>query len=137
MGWYEAIRDAGDVALKLHDAELNQHLATLRMEGAKLAEENARLREELILLREAARVRDEMTFRANVYWRRDGADETGPFCPKCWDDGRKPVRMLDQDEYDWICSVCSGRIFKPGGEERFNAARASARDASRRRDRQW
>lgn len=116
MGWYEAFKDVLAVADRLRDAELKQRLADVQVEGAKLAEENARLRQELIGLREQVRIRQEMQYQDNVYWRQSGQGKReGPFCPKCLDGERKAARMSDRaDDHCWRCPVCRYAIMKPG-----------------------
>lgn len=117
MGWYEALKDIATVADRLRDAELKQLLATVRVEGAKLAEDNARLRQELLDLREQVKIRQEMDYRDNAYWRRTaGGKSEGPFCPKCLDGSGKSSRMRDYSDWHlWTCSVCECSIEKPGG----------------------
>ena len=111
MGWYEAIKDLGSVAEKINHAEILEKLALLRMECAALAEENARLREEN--LKQAAQInaREDLQFKHNVYWRGDGDNREGPFCPKCLNDSGKVARMGDtlKDGW-WRCVVCDLKV---------------------------
>lgn len=117
MGLYEAIKDALTVADHFKNADLIRRLVDVQMEGAKLAEENARLRQELADLREQAKIRQEMRYQSNVYWRQLGEGKSeGPFCPKCLDGNGKAARMSDfADFHAWICPVCNCSIQKPGG----------------------
>ena len=127
MGWYEALKDAIAAADRLRDAEMKQRLADVQVECAKLAEENARLRQELIDLRERERIREEMQYADNVYWRPSGKGKReGPFCPKCFDGENKTARMSEhlEDSY-WRCPVCNYAILKPGESHTLPSSRPS------------
>lgn len=119
MAWYEAIKDAVTVADRLRDAELQHRLAAVQVECAKLAEKNARLRQELLDLREQSQTRQEMKFKDNVYWRVNGDEMEGPFCPKCLDGDKKSSRMAERSEDSfWRCPVCGCNIRRPGTSSR-------------------
>jgi hypothetical protein len=112
MGWYEAIKDLIGVADRLRDADLKGKLADVQMEGAKLAEENSRLRDSLRECREQARVRQDLVYKDNVYWNR--SDQSGPFCPKCFDSTGTSARMsVEHDDHCWRCHVCGHAVIKP------------------------
>lgn len=84
---------------------------SIRERVVKLTEESDALRRELIARDtriqelESELHRDaQMVFERNAFWK--GAE--GPFCPKCWGDERKEMRMIKQrpDAKMSICPKC-------------------------------
>ena len=61
----------------------------LRSELADLKAENARLATELESLKSAA---PELVVKAGLYHKPDG---DGPFCPTCYDNNRKVIRLTE------------------------------------------
>jgi hypothetical protein len=80
---------------------------------ADAEEENRALRHEIALLTEQASIATSLEFAETTYWRRDAERRLdGPYCPTCWDDKRKLIRLKhaegrfgvngDQRRYDCI-----------------------------------
>jgi len=80
---------------------------------ADAEEENRGLRRDIEQLKEQASVVASLEFAETVYWRRDAEGKLeGPYCPTCWDDKRKLIRLKhtegrfgvsgDQRRYDCI-----------------------------------
>ncbi|HXA52230.1 MAG TPA: bZIP transcription factor [Candidatus Acidoferrum sp.] len=74
--------------------ELQQHILTLQEQVHDLAEENRSLQIQIETLQQLQNIDATVEFANEVYWRRK-ADQTleGPFCPTCWDDAKKLVRL--------------------------------------------
>ena len=140
MGFYELLKDLGHLAQQLNNAAITKATAELKLEGAqlmsekaelteraaKLLEENARLREQLSL-------RDALVFEENVYWKNTSSDQReGPFCPACFDDKGKAIRMQDErDEFIddfYECTVCHYRAIDPHGTPKKDPNRLRRQD---------
>ncbi|MBZ5638008.1 MAG: SIKE family protein [Acidobacteriia bacterium] len=110
MGVLDALKDAGQLAKGLASIEDKQKLLDLQVAALEIAQRNAQLEQENRELREKLRIRDELTFRENVYWR-DGQADKGPFCPPCWDSRGLLVHLTETTpnvQYD--CRSC-GKYF--------------------------
>ena len=61
-------------------------------------EENRSLKREVEQLKEQASAAASLEFAEAVYWRRDPQNRLdGPYCPTCWDDNRKLIRLKHLD----------------------------------------
>jgi len=114
-GWAQK---AFAIAKTLNNADLLVALAELKSDYADRVTEIAELKQRIRTLEDRLSAGITMLFRENVYWRQiEGSGEEGPYCPKCWDGERKPVRMLQrEDDFRWWCSVCVLAIQRPGME---------------------
>src|SRR5687768_16683043 len=100
MSWYTAVKDALTVAGRLKGAELENKVIKVQGECSKLSEENAKLKQEITELKKQLRVRGEMKYIQNVYWKssEDGSKDEGPFCPKCFDGDGRTARLAERAE---------------------------------------
>jgi hypothetical protein len=61
-------------------------------------EESRSLKREIEQLKEQASTATSLEFAETVYWRRDAKGQLdGPYCPTCWDDKRKLIRLKHAD----------------------------------------
>lgn len=94
--------------------EAERKILKLREAALDLQEENLALREEIKNLREQKSGRVELEFVDGVYWRLEGGERVGPFCPRCYAEDRHLSELLDGSRYvaktRWICTVCN-RVF--------------------------
>ena len=94
--------------LKLKIADLTEQLANIRLQAVDLAEENNSLKQQI----EKMNSPPEMEYRDNVYFKLDG---DGPFCPTCYDNNGKMIRIAEVEEVfrdmcKYMCNVCEGQI---------------------------
>ena len=114
---WEAIEKAVEYAGRGMTAELREQLSEVRMQAAALREQLADLREENTRLREQAAVRTSMVHESGLYFREvDGKDRDGPFCPGCYDDKGKQIRLQRSDDGVECCTRCEFRWTPPGWE---------------------
>ena len=99
----------------------------------QLREENRRLRDENQELKARAATRADLEWKDNVYWRREGDDLVGPYCPKCLDGDAKLVRMTVGSDY-FRCTVCTCAEATPERNEDLQRAREKRRGP---RERSW
>ena len=74
-------------------ADLSMELADTKLRLSKLIEENSELKEELSKLKQSKSGADELIFKDGLYYKNGG---DGPFCPGCYDDKRKKIRIHKQ-----------------------------------------
>lgn len=114
MGFLKKIGIAITFAEKLQQADLVKDLTEARQEWNELLQDNIRLQEENRRLRDAAKQREGMAFRDNVWWRGSGDEAAGPFCPKCkGSDKVNPMAAHEEDDF-WRCAVCGCAVRRPG-----------------------
>jgi len=90
----EAVKTAISLVRKGDLAALEKVLLDLRDDIAKLRDANIELRNENRDLREKLNTREGLTFAENVWWKLlDNGGREGPYCPKCYGDRDKAVRM--------------------------------------------
>ena len=97
-------------------------------EAAQLQQENSALREEIKELKAEKRIGPKIELADGVYWRLEGKERVGPFCPSCYHEYRQFVGLLDGSRYvaqtRWICTACN-RVF--GSRQRKGGPRLKSR----------
>jgi cell division protein FtsB len=114
-------KDAGKIELFSQVIDLQQSIVEAIAENTSLVQINAdltrevnRLREDLDRLKRSRDDRAAFVFKGDVYWRGEGSNEEGPFCPKCLDADEKPIRMIDRKNGYTCCVHCNFSISTPG-----------------------
>lgn len=102
---FQAFRSAVEATKSLNDAVLQKQLADGMVEASKLAQENAELRNQNTRLSDQLRVRDEMEWRLEAWWKR-GDPTDGPYCPRCLGAEGKMLRMMVRG-WVWHCPNCT------------------------------
>jgi len=85
----ENIKAIKEIADSMQNIELQSHIVDLKEQILELRDENFDLKEQL-----RQRTEHNMIFENHVYWdlKEDGTKD-GPYCPACWDDNGKAVRL--------------------------------------------
>lgn len=90
--------------------EIREDLIDAKAALLEARQENIDLGQRVQQLEEAARLRDELTFKNNVYWKGD----EGPFCPRCFDSDGAARRMeVSSDDPTWKCLTCDKWVYTP------------------------
>ncbi len=79
--------------------------------------ENGSLQDRVRELERQIRLERNLEFDGAVYWRvGEGGKRDGPFCPVCFDDSKKSVRLQNGASYigksPWYCLVCKSHFVK-------------------------
>ena len=103
----EKIKDAD---IKMLIADLNIELAKAKNSIAELITENQKLKSEIDNLRNNKT--EKLQFKGGAYYDTTG---DGPFCPGCYDNKNKKIRLVDNDPNfkfigNYLCPVC-GNMF--------------------------
>ena len=104
---------------KLKLAELVNSLADAKLELAQLQEvmlgKDRRIQE----LEESLNLKEKLTWRDPVYYLETKDSEEGPFCPQCYDNNQKVIRLQTFEEGHWHCMTCDkdffSQSFNPNG----------------------
>ena len=99
-----------DLVKKGATSEAQEKIMELREASIELQEENFNLREEVRELKAKLEAKESLTFNGEVYYRMDGEDKEGPYCPGCYDSQSKLIRLHPQDSQVWgnesHCKIC-------------------------------
>lgn len=113
MGFYDAMKDAINMAQKADNIELYRQLLDLGAQALELQSEVARLREENQKLREKANV-ESLIVRHNVPFVTLKDDTDGiVYCSNCWDGKRVLIQMMISQSYGvntYYCHTCKNQF---------------------------
>lgn len=98
----EAVVAVTDIQIKL--GQLSAQFMELSQANAGLAKENSELKEKL-------EFKAKLKFKKPFYMTEDS---DGPFCPKCWDDDKKGIRLDGPSSgyKRWDCPKCKNHFME-------------------------
>jgi hypothetical protein len=94
----ETAKSVAVLIQKTDNLELLKQALALQTQVHELVDENR-------LLKARLATREDIEFRENGYWRKDGGG--GPFCTPCWDAHDRLVRLHLQVGYNPRCPSCN------------------------------
>lgn len=110
MAFLDTAKDAYDLAKKGMTIELQEKMMELREQAIALQEENIKLRKKVLELEAEAEVKEQLEFRGGMYFRQKEGQEDGPFCPRCYDERAKLIRLQalrdPQTDVTHLCCAC-------------------------------
>lgn len=112
MGFYDAMKDAVNLAQKADNIELYRQLLDLSAQALDLQAEVARLREENADLKKNRELESKIIRHSNPYITLTGDEKELMYCATCWDKERKLIQMKEQKIYDSpqvVCNICKNR----------------------------
>lgn len=106
----ETFKDIYELAKKAGTIDLQQRVIELREQTFELREENLSLKEKVREVESKIELEKEVQFSDGVYWqlKSDGSKD-GPFCQRCFDEGRKLIRVHPcyyNNTPIWHCYAC-------------------------------
>lgn len=99
------IKDSG---VSLEQAEIKLQIANLISSLADAKIELADLQVEFNQLKEQLSQRDSVKWVKPYYMRQLDDIMDGPFCPTCYDNNEKLIRLQGSGENGWHCLICKG-----------------------------
>lgn len=105
MAIVESVKAIAKLTKEIGDIELKQKIIELQSEVLDLIEENHHLRMEKTKADDKAQIGDNLEFRNDMYFLREGDETSGPYCSPCWDGEEKLIRMHDSG-IGPLCPVC-------------------------------
>ena len=109
-GAIKLLKEAREAAKRSDDHDLKDKLSDLYDAFLDLKEVVGNLRDENEELRKKLEMQAELKWNPKVKLYFVEGDSC-PFCPACWDDKRKPVRLHDYGQDEYICKVCNSRFW--------------------------
>jgi hypothetical protein len=119
-----SIKTAAELAKIIKDSSSSLEKAEIKFKLADLVSALAEAKmdiasiQELVLEKEKeiSSLKDKLETKNNVLWEKpyyflDTANgKDGPFCPACYDDSQKLIRLQDRTNGTWMCHVCKGYL---------------------------
>lgn len=120
------LRQIREMIKRSNDQELSRLILALQRDIFALESENLKLSVELTSLKRELAEREKLQMRPPYnYYFRDGDDV--PFCPACWEDGRKVIHLSAPERLDSgirrQCRVCKETYWEDstGGKAKAGA----------------
>lgn len=110
MGFYDAMKDAMNMAQKADNIELYRQLLDLSAQALDLQAEVARLREENAELKKVNDLEDDIEFYVDAFVTRKSDLKPIKYCAACWVDKKKLVPLQDQHWDNYKCPLCSAAV---------------------------
>ena len=110
MGFYDAMKDAMNMAQKADNIELYRQLLDLSAQALDLQAEVARLREENAELKKVNDLEDDIEFYVDAFVTRKSDTKPIKYCAACWVDKQKLVPIQDQHYSNFTCPLCKAKI---------------------------
>ena len=110
-----SIKTATEIAKLIKDSGASLEQAEVKLQIANLISSLADAKIELAELQtEMNQLKDKLSQRASVKWVKPyymiqaGNDMEGPFCPTCYDNSEKMIRLQGSGHKGWSCFTCKG-----------------------------
>lgn len=109
MSFYDAMKDAMNLAQKADNIELYRQLLDLGAQALDLQAEVARLREENAELKKQRNMEERVIRHKEPYITLDG-DNTLCYCSHCWDSDHRLIQLIcDEEDGTFVCPHCKMR----------------------------
>ena len=107
MSFYEAFKDAMNMAQKADNIELYRQLLDLSAQALELQAEVARLKEENAELRKKEDVSASIVRHAEPFITKVGDEANLRYCSHCWDADQKLIQLrCDEEDATFVCPHC-------------------------------
>ena len=110
MSFYDAFKDAMNMAQKADNIELYRQLLDLGAQALELQAEVARLREENTELKRIKEIESEVEYYVDAYVTRKSDTKPIKYCAACWVDKKKLVPIQDIEHSNYKCLLCGAHI---------------------------
>lgn len=94
------LQEAGKIEQYQQILETQEKLLEMQKKIIDLENENQKLKEQLD-------IKDNLIYKEELYWLKNGSYEDGPFCSRCWDVNKKLVRAKGRRNNGFICPECN------------------------------
>ena len=107
MSFYEAFKDAVNMAQKADNIELYRQLLDLSAQALELQAEVARLKEENAELRKKEDLSASIVRHAESFITKVGDEANLRYCSHCWDADQKLIQLrCDEEDATCVCPHC-------------------------------
>lgn len=97
---------------KLKLAELIGALADAKLEIAEIQELILEKDKRIKDLEDSQELRNKMIWRDSVYYQKTDDGDEGPYCPQCYDNNKKVIRLQKYDTGHWHCLTCDKDFYE-------------------------
>lgn len=111
MGFYDAMKDAVNLAQKADNIELYRQLLDLSAQALDLQAEVARLREENAELKKTQNLESDIEYYVDSYVTKKSDTKPIKYCAACWAGKKVLVPIQSHDRGTYRCPLCNVRIF--------------------------
>ena len=106
MSFYDAFKDAINIAQKADNVELYRQLLDLSAQALELQAEITRLTEENERLKKSADIESKIKRYEQPYITLDGENENIRYCSTCWAKNRTLIQVRCNDDGHFRCPEC-------------------------------
>ena len=107
MSFYDAFKDAVNMAQKADNIDLYRQLLDLSAQALELQAEVARLKEENVELRKKEDLSDSIVRHAEPFVTKVGDEAYLRYCSHCWDADRTLIQLCcDEENATFVCPHC-------------------------------
>lgn len=110
MSFYDALKDAMNIAQKADNIELYRQLLDLSAQALDLQAEVARLREENAELKKNRELESDIEFYVDAFVTKKSDTKPIKYCAACWVDKKKLVPLQDIQWDNYNCPLCKARV---------------------------
>jgi hypothetical protein len=113
MGWYEAVKDAINVAQKADNLDLMRQLLEVQKEIQDMSSEMITLKNENRELREKLNTKENVKYdrKLNLYYT-EGDEGRIDYCPVCWSRDSILAPVIKWEDGVHYCHTCKSYINK-------------------------
>lgn len=97
--------EQAEVKFKL--AELVSALAEAKMDIASIKELILEKENEISVLKGLLEIKKKVMWEKPFYFLVEDDVKDGPYCPTCYDNHKKMIRLQDEENGSWRCHVCT------------------------------
>lgn len=112
MGFYDAMKDALNLAQKADNIELYRQLLDLSAQALDLQAENSKLKEQIEELQKRKDIETQLIRHPEPYLTLTGDEIPLKYCAVCWDSEKKLIQMretIDTGSRKLWCHKCHNR----------------------------
>jgi len=113
MNIIENVKEIASLIKKLDDVDLYRRILTLEQEVLELNEENRLFYAKIKNLENIEEITSKMSFKSPFWYM--AADEI-PYCPRCWEDDKKTIHLIDVQEQGYECPSCNRKFVMKDGK---------------------
>jgi len=121
-----SIKTAGEIAKMLKDSDLSLEQAEFKFKLAELVSSLADAKMEIAAVQESIVEKDriirdlknanethkKMVWQGSVYYQESEGEVDEVFCPQCYDNHQKAIRLQNHGSMGWYCKTCSNGFDK-------------------------
>lgn len=108
MAIYDQLKDIGKVLREADKIDQYQLILDIQQSLMDMQHKLQGLEEENSKLKSMLELKSKMFYGQSVYWIKNKEGKDGPYCPGCYDDKNKAIRLRPVSDYagEYTCPIC-------------------------------